>query len=119
MRRFAKPLYELKLLPGVRIPPSPPDSTRTDASSWTLFLSFRSTGKRPPSVVSFSNFGHLDPANVVPRIQSLRFHHRIRHPHPNHIRSHRFGRPRMGPEAPRVISGLRKMVHSHILLFLI
>jgi hypothetical protein len=26
MRRFAKPLYELKLVPGVRIPPSPPDS---------------------------------------------------------------------------------------------
>ena len=25
MRRFAKPLYELKLVPGVRIPPSPPD----------------------------------------------------------------------------------------------
>ena len=26
MGRFAKPLYELKLVPGVRIPPSPPDS---------------------------------------------------------------------------------------------
>jgi hypothetical protein len=25
MRRFAKPLYRLKLVPGVRIPPSPPD----------------------------------------------------------------------------------------------
>ena len=24
MRRFAKPLYRLKLVPGVRIPPSPP-----------------------------------------------------------------------------------------------
>jgi hypothetical protein len=26
MRRFAKPLYWLKPVPGVRIPPSPPDS---------------------------------------------------------------------------------------------
>ena len=26
MRRFAKPLYALKRVPGVRIPPSPPES---------------------------------------------------------------------------------------------
>src|SRR5713101_1408892 len=102
---------------GVSIPPSPPDSTRTDASAWTLFLSFRTSGRRPPSVISFSNFAHLDAANVMPRIQSLRFHHGIRHPQPNHIASHRFGCPRMGPEAPRIICSLRKMLHSHVLLF--
>src|SRR5256885_12525300 len=35
MRRFAKPLYALKRVPGVRIPPSPPDSVSySDVESW-------------------------------------------------------------------------------------
>src|SRR2546429_726193 len=52
------------------------------------FLSCRFGGKRPLRVKSFSNFGHLNRANVVSGIESLCFHLRIGHPQPDHIGSH-------------------------------
>ena len=38
MRRFAKPLYELKLVPGVRIPPSPPYLSASVLTTYWLVL---------------------------------------------------------------------------------